>query len=75
MVQKVRNATYSIVVYRILVTLAWLFAFYDVFTSKGTTPFSINNQKLYLYNVSVKWYLWAFLLDMITINRRYRAYL
>jgi len=47
MVQKVRNATYSIVVYRILVTLAWLFAFFEVFTSEGTTPFSINNQKLY----------------------------
>lgn len=45
--------------------MAWLFAFFEVFTSEGTTPFSINNEKLYLYNVPVKWYLWAFLLGMI----------
>ncbi|NMA73119.1 MAG: hypothetical protein GX963_02960 [Bacteroidales bacterium] len=45
--------------------MAWLFAFFEVFTSEGTTPFSINNQKLYLYNLPVKWYLGSFLLVMI----------
>lgn len=65
MVQKVRNATYSIVVYRILVTLAWLFAFFEVFTSEGTRPFSRIGNKLYLYGISVRWYLGVFLAGMV----------